>query len=185
MGNIGRILQTGTGRDLIDGIAHNPLDHDVTMHTHRTGGAIDNTNANAEPRTNEHDASTPGVGSDVNLFVNPAMGNQPMGQPGDPWSDSRSDVWMFHEMTHTYHQLRGQDDASGIATEPGLGTNTRDRDNADVQRWEHQAVGLGTHEHDATPNENAYRRARAAIGARGGATTLPGDAGMAQRASYD
>lgn len=82
------------------------------------------------------------------------------------------------------HELRGND-ASGIATEAGLGGNTRDRDNADVQRWEHQAVGLGTHEHDATPNENAYRRARAAIGATGGATALPGDAGMAQRASYD
>jgi hypothetical protein len=185
MGQMGRIMQTGTGRELIDGLAHNPLGHDLTMHAHRDStGALDMTNANAEPVTGETDASTPGVGSAVDLNINPSNDHTVVSRATDPWADQRGDVTLFHEMTHAWHELRGTDDASGPVTAPGLGGSTRDADRGDIQAWEHQAVGIGSHAADTSPNENSYRRARALIGAHGGPTVVPGDVGMAQRGDY-
>lgn len=185
MGQIGRIMQTGTGRTMIDGLAHNPLGHDVTFHAHRdASGAIDPTNANADPVTNEHDASTPGVGASVNLNINPGVDHTNVGRATDPWNDQRGDVTLLHEMTHAWHELRGTDDASGVVTQPGLGGSTRDADRGDIQSWEHQAVGLGAHAADTTPNENNYRRERAAIGKAGGPGVVAGDVGMALRGDY-
>ncbi|MCA9678169.1 MAG: hypothetical protein H6708_16030 [Kofleriaceae bacterium] len=185
MGQIGRILQTGTGREMIDGLAHNPLDHDLTFHAHRdASGAIDNSNANAEPTTTEADASTPGVGASVDLNINPGNDSTIVGRATDPWRDQRGDVTLFHEMTHAWHELRGTDDASGPVTAPGLGGSTRDADRGDIQAWEHQAVGLGAHAGDTSPNENSYRRERARIGAAGGAGVVPGDVGMPLRGDY-
>ena len=47
-----------------------------------------------------------------------------------------------------------------------------------------QAVGLGAHAGDTSPNENSYRRERARIGAAGGAGVVPGDVGMPLRGDY-
>jgi hypothetical protein len=91
---------------------------------------------------------------------------------------------MFHEMTHAWHELRGTDDASGIVTQPGLNGSMRDANRGDINSWEHQAVGLGAHQADTSPNENSYRAARARIGAAGGASVVPGDAHMALRGDY-
>ena len=180
MGQMGRILQTETGREMSDGLAHNPLGHALTFHAHRNAaGALDNNAANTEPTTNETDASTPGVGADVDMNINPTVDYH-----GAGWRERRGDVIMFHEMTHAYHELRGTDDNSGIVTGPGLGGSMHDANLGNVQSWEHQAVGIGTHEHDTTPNENAYRAERARIGAHGGATVVPGDVGMPQRVDY-
>jgi Effector protein len=180
MGNIGRILQTGTGREMVDGLAHNPLGHDLTFHAnYDSSGALNMNSANTEPTTNEHDASTPGVGADVDMNINPTLH-----YTGAGWRDRRGDVVTFHEMTHAYHELRGTDDASGPVTAAGLGGSMRDANRGNVQAWEHQAVGIGTHAGDATPNENKYRAERAQIGAHGGATVVPDDVGMPQRIDY-
>ena len=144
----------------------------------------------------------PATGSAVHLNINPGVDDYSLGRNTDAWNHTRGDVVMAHEMTHALHQVRGDEDQSGPVQpgEQGLNGSNRDANAGNIQRWEHQAVGLGNHGNDTTPNENAYRAERAMIGTAGGAGavhTLPGDianmfgvnwgtndANMAQRGAY-
>ena len=182
MGNVGRILQTEDGRQLIDGVANNEKGHDVNI---RNNPNID---AQGADPTNLEDAAN-GKGSGGTVTVDPSRDGT-AGGPGDAWRKMRSDVTLFHELAHTYHQVRGDEDHSGNVG-PGLNGSDRDQimygpdmplEERQKGSWEQQAVGIGHHEGDSI-TENSYRRQRAEIGATGKGA-VAGDAGMPQRTDY-
>jgi hypothetical protein len=186
MAQMGRVMQTGTGRELIDALAHNPEGHAVQLGAFRDDtGALDMTNAEAQP-TDEAGAGTAGTGSATRVGINPGQDVYNVGRGTDAWDRTRGDVVLFHELSHAYHQVHGTEDQSGVVQpgEQGLNGSTRDADRGDIQRWEHQAVGLGLHAGDTTPNENRYRSERNLIGLIGAQGALADDRDMAQRGAY-
>jgi len=179
MGDIGNLMQTESGRELINGLAYQPDDHTTTINL-RTDAAGNRDNSNAEGGSAP--GSTPGSWAD-GVGTNAAVTYVPgadggIVQPGRPdnWLPMRSDVTLFHELTHAHHAAYGTLDQTQL-----------DATNAhadDVNQWglEYQAVGLGDFHGDRL-TENTYRRERAEIGATG-VGTRTGDVGMPQRGTY-
>lgn len=187
MGQMGRIMQTDSGRELLNDIAYNEDGHQVTLGAfyQADGTTLDTTNAVANP-TNEANAAN-GTGSGSAVQINPGVDSYSVGNPAtDDWDQTRGDVILYHELSHAWNQVHGTEDQSGAvsAGEFGLDGTQRDANNGGIQRWEHQAVGLGNHRGDTGPNENRYRRERAQIGAAGGPGVVTGDVGMEQRDHY-
>ena len=194
MQDIGRIMQTSTGRDLIGQLSHNvdaDGDHRIT---HIAGNDPDPQNAHADGNpgalgTHDH----PGAGGDSTVHYNPGSVWTPMpgATNGEPWMPMRSDVQLFHELTHSLNQTHGTI-PDGMVTEQSLDdahVPADDVSRLDIDRelrLEHQAVGIGEFA-GACISENAYRAARARIGALGGPGIVGGpggDVGMQQRGTY-
>jgi hypothetical protein len=98
-----------------------------------------------------------------------------------PWLPMRSDVTLFHELTHAHHAAYGTLDQTTLAS--GAGVNP---DDVGQLGMEYQAVGLGGWAGN-TLTENTYRDQRRAIGASGEGTRSVGgvtDAAMPHRDSY-
>ncbi len=192
MGQFGRIMQTESGRGLVNDIAYNESGHQVTLGAFYQNDAagnptnvLDPTNAVANP-TNDANAANPAVGSGSAVQINPGVDSYNIGRNTDAWDQTRGDVVLYHELSHAWNQVHGTEDQSGAvsAGEAGLDGTERDANRGDIQRWEHQAVGLGRHRNDAGPNENRYRRERAEIGAAGGPGVVEGDVNMPERGHY-
>src|SRR5690606_27378866 len=117
-----------------------------------------------------------GTGSGSAVQFNPGVESDNIGDAGDAWNATRSDVVLYHELSHAWNQVHGIEDQSGAVApgEAGLDGTERDANDGGIQRWEHQAVGLGNHEHVTGPTENRYRRERAQIGAAGGPGIVAG-----------
>lgn len=161
-----RIMQTKSGRTLLDGLAYDPNGHVTTI-------LPDSLPLEAKTTAYIQDDAANGRGTDAD--VDYAAG-QEVDANNMNWGKFRSDVALFHELTHAWHDARG-DLATGT-----VGTHTHAlRDMLTVANWEHQAVGLDDWA-DAPVSENAYRRERAALGNDG--VGLPDDEGMAQRWTY-
>lgn len=97
----------------------------------------------------------------------------------------RSDVALYHELVHSYHDTRGTTDAPPVDAMDGMRRELR-RGNfggaldeilhpdpniasdaaAGLNRYEHQAAGLGVHA-DNPISENAYRRERNGVALSG------------------
>jgi hypothetical protein len=125
-----------------------------------------------------------GVGSHTAVRINP---NQDVAQFNPATNDTnyfRSDVAMFHELTHALHDTRGATDTSTVEASDAAGPSAAGIA-ADAQfgvsRYEHQAVGLGRHA-DNPISENVYRRERRLLGNTQQA--LPGDTLMKDREHY-
>ncbi len=181
MGDIGNLLQTESGRELINSLAYQPDDHTTTINL-RTDAAGNRDNSNAEG------GSAPGSvagswadGVGTNAAVTYVPGDQGgIVQPGRPdaWLPMRSDVTLFHELTHARHAAYGTLDQTQLDATHG--------DDAGQWGLEHQAVGLGDYAHDHD-TENGYRAERAAIGRTGIGTRDTGgvrDVDMPQRTTY-
>lgn len=192
MTQMGRIMQTDSGRGLLNDIAYNEDGNQVTLGAYyQTDAAgnptttLDTTNAEANPMNNANAAN--GTGSGSRVTINPGVDNYSIGAPGDAWDNTRGDVVLYHELSHAWNQVHGTEDQSGAvaAGETGLDGTQRDaNDPGGIQRWEHQAVGLGNHQNDTGPNENRYRRERAQLGAAGGPGIVAGDVNMPERGHY-
>lgn len=191
MTQFGRILQTDSGRGLVNDIAYNEDGHQVTLGAFYQEDAagnptnvLDPTNAVANP-TNEPNAAN-GTGSGSAVQFNPGVESYNIGAATDPWNATRSDVVLYHELSHAWNQVHGTEDQSGAVMpgEAGLDGTERDANDGSIQRWEHQAVGLGNHANTTGPSENRYRRERAEIGAAGGPGIVDGDVGMPTRDHY-
>ncbi|MCE9578715.1 MAG: type III secretion system effector protein [Deltaproteobacteria bacterium] len=183
MGQLGRILQTGTGRDLLEGLAHNPHENAVNLRPYRDErGRVSDTNGGSDPQY-QANASDPRRGTGADIGWTPWADAVEITSDKDAWHQQRGDVGLFHELTHAWHEVNGTLDVRPTVGEPGLDGTMRDRD-AGIGGWEHQAVGLGRHAADPGPNENRYRLERRRIGAHGGATVVPGDRGMELRQDY-
>jgi hypothetical protein len=185
MGQLGRILQTGTGRALVDELAHNEHGHDVNFQRYRDASGREVRNDATAMWGSRADAEDPRKGTDSTVSINPGVDDYVVGRPTDAWRHQRGDVALFHELTHALHEVNGTLDPRGAVEEEGLDHSWRDLSSVEpIAGYEHQAVGLGRHRRDRGPNENRYRRERASIGAHGGDTVVPGDVGMAQRTDY-
>lgn len=171
MSDIGDILQTNSGRDLIDDLSVGALDADgETQRITRIGRAADADSASGGgdwDSAREHKQG----------FANYVPGENHL--PG--YLDARSDVTLYHELVHAHHSTNNSW-ARGPVDEDDLVGSDRGRSIDDA---EYQAAGLGTHAGNRF-TENAYRRDRMALGRSGsGMRTLGGsDADMAERTFY-
>ena len=181
MNDLASIMQTEHGRTLINDLAYNENDHQTTLSPlYKKDGSnnydpslgLDNTNGFASPadrsKTWLNADGTAGEGSDSRVRYNPGQTISPVGATDD-WLPWRSDVLLYHELTHSRDHtmgtlVDGQDSVTG--------ENLR----------EQRATGLGAYA-DETISENAYRRDRQLIAA-GGVGARDGDADMPHRDSY-
>jgi len=209
MDDIGDIMQTRSGRDLIGKLANNVNHDEAGNAVHRTttlspfltaAGAPDNKNAKAdidhEPGVGApFEDGRPGIGADAGVRVNPNLDVE------TSKVRYRSDVALFHEMVHALHGTRGTNDMSHVQSTDGVARELRKgsafgalgellhlddmRIDADskhpLSRHEHQAAGLGLYADDRV-TENAYRRERGAVAWSG--KGMAGDLLMQERQRY-
>jgi hypothetical protein len=195
MQDMGRIMQTAEGREMLERLAHNTDAHGAHHVTHLADGTNHPWNAGAG---NAGENSMNGHGQDAHVSYAP--GATVLSQLGhdEGWSNIRSDVTLFHELSHAMHETDGTI-ARGNVTNASLdahGVAANDMSRDDVRRRhpilnaEHQAVGIGAYAHDRY-TENAYRRARMEIAHAGGPGivadsqgNIDGDASMTERRTY-
>jgi len=135
MGDVGDILQTSAGRELIGGLANQTNHHTTTIHRR-----ADNTNAEGGSEVGAVPGSwADGTGTNAAVTYSPgaAGGIVPPGMTA-PWLPMRSDVTLFHELTHAHHAAYGTLDQTTLAS--GAGVNP---DDVGQLGMEYQAVGLG------------------------------------------
>ncbi len=162
MGDIGNLLQTESGRSLVNGLAYQPDDHTTTLNLRTdASGARDNSNATGGAAP----GSTPGSwagGTGTNAAVTYVPGDEggivASGGATDAWLPMRSDVTLFHEMVHAHHA------AYGTLDQTVLGGADAHADDVGQNGMEYQAVGLGGWAGDPL-SENTYRQERNQIGA--------------------
>jgi hypothetical protein len=163
MHDLANIMQTASGRTLVETLAEgttskeHPNAHDTVIYER---GKTDNGEAWAD-----HDTYNLGHGADasVSYASGPQGGIRFAGD--DEWRNMRSDVTLYHELTHAYH-LTGGTNAIGTIdnTDPTMsdvwaGDNGQDLDEA-------QALGLGKLR-ETEINENRYRAERNDVAASG------------------
>ena len=185
MDDIGDLLQTASGRELVSQLSNNVTGKDAQGNwTHRktrlgahiVNGVPDYTNSyeradeNIVGKSTIDDHGAPGTGSNTQIGINP---NHDVG------GSMRSDVALFHEMVHALNSTHGLNEFDHVHLHDGPGL---EHDVAEhTFRYEHQAVGVGKYS-NAHLVENAYRRERRqlALGAKG----MPGDLTMPDRTDY-
>jgi len=145
MGDIADIMQTESGRGLVDSLANAPLQADGK--THRT--------TTINPRLDGSGALDPSNAEGGGRFGQSGYANYAAGMDALPGRDNlRSDVTLYHELTHAHHAIYNTWDAGSVSGGADNG----------VGQFEHQAAGLGTHANDPF-SENRYRGERRRIGA--------------------
>lgn len=181
MGDIGNLLQTDSGRELVGSLAHQPRGHTTTIqrrHASPDGADTDNAEGGAPDEAPEGSYAD-GHGTDAFVAYVPGdQGGIIQPEASDAWLPMRSDVTLFHELVHAHHAAYGTLDQSIVENAPDL--------DADTYGLEYQAVGLGDW-YDDKLTENTYRMERNAIGvANQGERTGGGvaDDDIARRTSY-
>ena len=189
MDDVGDIMQTKSGRAMVNELAYNTNGVDERGRPiHRTTTLTPNLDRFGNPDTSnafENGDSSPGNGSP---FPNgrPGVGSDATVRimPNVPSiSGMRSDVVLFHELAHAYHDTKGTTDMSKVEASDGIpgDASFRHRDGSRLARYEHQAVGLGIHSKDPF-TENRYRGERNDVAASG--KGMSDDATMPQRDRY-
>jgi hypothetical protein len=208
MNDIANIMQTEGGREMLGALNDNvvrdkdgkPIPGPDGKPQHRTTNIGDSKNpevptAKAHDNVAAQDPKSNGSGTDIEY------------RPGHFADAGRSDVMLFHELRHAYDNSRGLQASGKIDAAEAQGPDA----GQSVNLSEYQAVGLGRYdakspvkERPATrwdngpvplpnktpddPTENSYRAERARIAELAGKEqkgVVEGDAGMAQRTSYD
>jgi hypothetical protein len=197
MDDLGDILQTEIGRELIAGLADNTSEDEDGNEIHHSTTLFPNLDQSADADTSG--AWTMEYGDGAAIAMNPNM------DVGTGDASIRSDVALFHELVHAHHFIAGTRAEGNVEASDALthATNTGDiwgiagqLANPDsrvaldatetdkvaaIERAEHQASGLGVHADDPL-TENAYRAERRDV-ARSG-QGLAGDRGMPRREGY-
>lgn len=166
MEDIGDILQTDSGRGLIGELQEGALDADgVTHRETRIGRAADVDSAAGGGRWNDDETHKSG-------HANYVPGENALPDSGN----YRSDVTLFHELTHAY-QSTNNNWAQGDVDVP------EGHVDHGVANSEYQAAGLGEYAANQY-SENAYRRDRMTLWS--GLRTLGGDdLDLTERESYN
>jgi hypothetical protein len=156
MSDIADLLQTRSGRGMLDALAYQKDDHKTRLYnrpdnSNAEGGADNDAPAGSWSDGTGGNASVTYVPGDAGGIVDPTA--------TDRWLPMRSDVTLMHELTHAYHA------AHGSLAQGTVGTDIPAEDSNDVgaDEMEYQAVGLGKYASDDF-NENAYRFERMLIG---------------------
>lgn len=171
MQDIGDIMQTGSGRDLVRQLMH-PRNGAPTRIIPSASGKPD-TRGVAVPGTGTPFASgARGIGSQAEIQFN-GQKDAIIGP-----SHHRSDVALYHEMVHALHDVQGTTDMSFVERDDAV---SEDVGKKPTLRAEHQATGLGRSE--VSPhNENLYRSERRALALSG--EGRGGDLMMGDRTAY-
>ncbi len=167
MGDVADILQTESGRGLIGSLHDAPRQADGETHRATT----------INPRVDAAGALDASNAEGGGMFAVSGYANYVPGQDTLPTGDNlRSDVTLYHELTHAHHAVYNTWDGANVTTGADTG----------IGQFEHQAAGLGNHANNAF-SENRYRGERREIGALGvGARTAGAetDADMTHRDTY-
>lgn len=184
MGDIESMLQTEVGRSLINELSTQKDAGDKPLTT-TIMGAASPTQAKAhttERKQNAIDWSENGVGADMTVEYAPG---KDVNKPGStsPWFPMRSDVVLFHELTHALHGTRGEFE-KGEVPQSELAPD----DEKGVPLEEYATVGLGRFAGSKDPkyavNENAYRAERRDLVDKPGMRRGDDDWAMERRTSY-
>jgi len=163
MADIADILQTESGRSLIDSLAYNPLEDHYTL----IAASLDNTTAQGgaySPNGPDPAAQQPSVGA-KRTFAQYSPGmfggivDPGAGPDGEDVAIGRSDQVLFHELVHAHHAAYGTED--GGLVDP---FEAETADDMWIEEREYQAVGLGDYAGDKL-TENTYLEERERIGA--------------------
>ena len=159
MGDISTLMQTQSGRELIEKLAYDNKSQDGTSHVtklSRLGADESGERAKCKTPLDQVGKDFTPAGADSQVWWHPGQTVSVDGHD-DPF---RSDVILYHELVHALHQGRGTT-ASGTV-------NPVQVSDSGVSQSEYQASGLGHEHHDDGMedlfNENLYRRERAALG---------------------
>lgn len=165
MADVADIMQTSSGRGLLNDLASGP---------HDAQGRAQDTYIGPTADRNEARGGDGYWGKTGERF---GTAYYPPGDNFDPDGlNARSDVTLYHELTHAWSKLYNQDEHGA------LGEDALAPQDAGVDRFEYDAVGLSD---TALPfSENRYRAERLAL--KNGARTLGGaDADLAARETYN
>lgn len=180
MNDIADILQTDSGRGLIDSLSHAPLQADGTSRRTTT----------INPRVNAAGALDPSNAEGGGTFGVSGYANYAPGMDTAPGGTAlRSDVTLYHELVHAHHAVHNTWDADTVGQIDlpfGLSFSNPFEPDAGLGQFEHQAAGLGRHANDPF-SENRYRGERARIGALGVGERTTGaetDDAMTRRDQY-
>ena len=182
MEDISRIMQTKSGRDLINNLAHQKDDHTTTLRLSKDGsGNPDPVGANTDTLdVNDRPKRSDGKGANSVIEYVPGADAVLPGAKNTYWP-IRSDVALYHEMTHAMHNVNGTRAEGTVSNGPKPDIDSSKNNS------EHQATGLGDWANDPI-TENAYRRERNAIGNNKGGisstTAALDDRQMPQRDQY-
>lgn len=198
MNDLADIMQSESGRDLIHRLGNNEDDHATTLKPFlKADGTPDFSNAQESADSSPGNGSPfadgrPGLGTDTTVEFNPQ--HDVIGS-----GTFRSDVALYHELTHSLHDVEGTTDMGAVQATDDVTRELLDLDfagaieaaanpgaaatdaAAGLNRYEHQAAGLGLYA-DNDISENVYRaeRNRIALSGQGRA----GDLLMQQRENY-
>ncbi len=175
MEDMADILQTPSGRQLIQMLAYQPKDHKTRLGPSLFQGTTMGNPAGANEAADVQANTSNGVGSSTRVSYVP---RQSFSTPGtDAWSTLRADATLYHELVHAAYDTYGTTDYSTVQAGPGVPA----QDVGVAPSYEHQAVGLGAYA-NANVSENRYRWERSqmagAVGAR------PDDLGLPFRGSF-
>ena len=178
MNDVGDLLQTESGRGLIDSLAHAPLQADGSSHrTTKINPRVD-ASGHLDPSNSEGGGNFGAAG-----YANVAPGMD----VSAGIHNLRSDVTLYHELTHANRVVYNDWDSGTVGSMKIFGHDFHyPSPDAGYGQFEHQAAGLGTHSDDRF-SENRYRSERREIGASGiGARTTGAetDANMTRRDTY-
>jgi hypothetical protein len=181
MGDIGNLLQTDVGRDLVGKLANQKDDRKTRIEQRTLYGEADTSKAvgGGDPKATTGSA-TDTVGMDAQIEYAAGDDGGVDVDSKQKWMPMRSDITLFHELTHAYRATLGAFDNNPL----GKKELVHKKDDG-AKRDEYAAVGLGSHANDSL-TENAYRAERAKIGEGVGARTTGGvaDKDVVQRTRY-
>lgn len=179
MKDFGTLMQTPSGRALLDSLANNPNGNTLTVKVNRdSAGNPDLSNAYADasdPSKRSQWGNGRGVPSTISYV--PGKG---VDVPGgtSKWLPLRGDVVLYHELAHAMHITHGTMDDSIVTLKQGASSmDVQSR----IRNSEYQAVGLGQYKNNSI-SENVYRAERNGIKGKKGA--LPTDGALNRRTEY-
>jgi hypothetical protein len=179
MNDIASMMQTKAGRDLVGQLGsakdENGRPRLTTLNNTTNPEAACADSSRPENRDKRHD----GNGTDMKVKYAPGQ-DVKMADSSSPWLPMRSDVVLFHEMTHALHGVQGV--APNTNQAPADAAHRLDKHDQ-VQGDEYPTVGLGKYANDPI-TENAYRAERRALADQPGARAGDGTAAMQPRTSY-
>lgn len=169
MQDLGSMLQTESGRDLVQKLAFNEKGHTTTL----TGAEAPNKAKCTREQSDDPQQEallarqdSNGTGNDAIVKYVPGQGFVQKGPANDPRPyelEQRSDIVLYHELTHALHRTDGttaQGRVSGYGGQHPAESTCDD----EIEIEEYDTSGIGHDGHDDYFSENTYRAERAEMG---------------------